>query len=752
MSAKNKTKQIISALLIVSFLLPTVLFSKPQHAEAQTEAVSVPVLDALSAKLNTAIMKAVGGSLVTDTRHWILKLGEQILKMIAKRILAQITQATVNWINSGFHGSPLFLENPESFFRDISKSVVKSLVDMIGYDDFRFPFGKQTALNVIASYKSQLSTNLQYSMSNVLNNQDSIKFRTDFNYGGWNGFLINTQYPQNNYLGFEMLVGESLGSQLAGTLQAPAEKVRSLLQQGMGFLSPETCADNGGNNAYNKKIGNAFKRPTFKPTAIYVTPVNAMSQDEIDQHDASFMRNENRERDAWAVANTCQNLVSTTPGFIAATQIANALDSPRMMTLLDGALGNSFAAIFDALINKLLDMGLNALASTINPTSGDDDWMYEGQSLGDGSSSSSGGLNIQFPEHSVSVNVTDTINRTIAGGVGTYTMIPPLVDTSAVGITLKNNVIKIVGKSISGETSVIIKDSSDPARETTINIQVINPDEFITFPRAFNNTVTPDTSILVNDTVGARIYGGTEPYSIVKILREPNTDIAQVGLYGDVLFVSGVGPGQTKVTIKDSSNPVKYHIVNITVKEFGNSLFTIPTTHERIALFTSGDGRTAERNILFSNGAISSTNGDVATASYFQTATTPTIRFTAEGKTGQTTITIKGGDQQIAQFDIQVFEKLRFGSQTRYGENIRYGYSGDINRQHLLISGGRRPYNVVNNYDVSSTSILNHLGYENPAWIWQKSYLFIEFNGKLGTTSIEIMDSDGQTGTVNVTR
>jgi len=64
-----------------------------------------------------------------------------------------MTKSVTNWINSGFHGAPLFLENPGSFFQDIGKYEIKNLVDEFGYDPNRFPFGQAFALNTINAYK-----------------------------------------------------------------------------------------------------------------------------------------------------------------------------------------------------------------------------------------------------------------------------------------------------------------------------------------------------------------------------------------------------------------------------------------------------------------------------------------------------------------------------------------------------------------------------------------------------------------------
>ncbi len=82
-----------------------------------------------------------------------------------------------------------------------------------GYDPNRFPFGADFALNTINSYKSQLATNAQYTLSKAISDPVLLNnYRTNFNVGGWNGFLINTQYPQNNYIGFQLIATQELAN------------------------------------------------------------------------------------------------------------------------------------------------------------------------------------------------------------------------------------------------------------------------------------------------------------------------------------------------------------------------------------------------------------------------------------------------------------------------------------------------------------------------------------------------------------
>ena len=264
MIAKNKTIKLLSALLIISVLAPTVLFSQPKKAEAAW--FSTFVTDIFS-KISTGIEWIDAQSTVTGTaisiKNVAKEVARQFLKVLAKRFLQEMTKSTINWINTGFHGNPLHLENPKSFFKDVAKFEVKYYVDFFGYNSLKYPFGKDFALNTIATYKRTLEDNTQYSLSKVINDPALLElYRNDFNVGGWNGFLINTQYPQNNYLGFNMLATEELARKVQGTAETAVGEINKTLDRGMGFLSPQICKSN---KSYPPAT-NPFNPPSYQNT------------------------------------------------------------------------------------------------------------------------------------------------------------------------------------------------------------------------------------------------------------------------------------------------------------------------------------------------------------------------------------------------------------------------------------------------------------------------------------------------------
>lgn len=400
-----KIQKLVAVVLIISIIAPAVLLSKPKKAEA-----IVPVLAFLSdvwGWISEAFTGITSGSTLVNTslsvKGWAEVIIKQVLMAVARKLLSEITKSTVNWINSGFHGSPLFVENPQSFFKDIAKSEVKSLVDTFGYDSIKFPFGKDFALSTINSYKSSLERNSAYTLSNVIKDSTVLRnYQNNFNVGGWNGFLINTQYPQNNYIGFQMIATEEAARRVQGTVDTAVGKVKNTISQGQGFLSPQICPSNPD---YNNDV-NEFQKPSFvfdekfsPPDVTYTfdpstgsTVPDPYLQQAYNNYKKEWEERRKMAEGNWQDQNTCPGgLVSTTPGSVVSNQITTALGSQFRQSELGAAMGNSLSQIFDALLNHFIDKGLNALTSSINNTPTEDNWTYEGQTLGSPAVTTTGG-------------------------------------------------------------------------------------------------------------------------------------------------------------------------------------------------------------------------------------------------------------------------------------------------------------------------------------------------------------------------
>ena len=610
MKKKNKVVKFISSLVLILIIVPFFLFSKPKQVQAflgfgdivtdpitEIETTSADLSDVTIATQTTANLPLTSvntGLHIKDFAEYILR---QVITSIEHKLLQQLTQGTVNWINSGFSGSPLFVQNPGSFFGDIAKYEVKNTIDMIGYDTVGFPFGKATALNIINQYKATSQNDMQYSLSRVINDPVFLNnYRNNFSTGGWNGFLINTQYPQNNYIGFQMLTTDQLARQLQGTSQNAAQKVATTLSQGNGFLAPQSCASNP---SYNNGV-NEFKHPSFDSSAVpynvpdcipppsgassvcvnqaaiteeeknNITPekciynlnvsgttdTGCINQTEITAALDAYNNAYNTAKTAWDKTNSCPGgLSATTPGSVVANQITTALGSTFRQSELGAAMGNSIGAVLDALMNHFLQEGLNGLSKVVQSAPSVDNWSYGGQTLTGTTTTTSQALNIPT---SVSVQTGKSTSTTISGGTASYS-IQTQPDTTIATAQVSGSTLSVTGVT-AGQTSVIIQDSSSPVKTATIQITTSKSG---TLTIDFNNpSALQNISTGVQGSTNLNISSGIQPYNLI---TQPDSSVAIALISTNTLTIVGVSPGTSSLVLQDSSSSPKTITLQITV-------------------------------------------------------------------------------------------------------------------------------------------------------------------------------------------
>ncbi len=177
-------------------------------------------------------------------------LWEECLNGIAYKVtkhqLATMTQKTINWVNSGFQGDPLFVKDNKTFFKDLADKQLSSfLVPLTSPANQKsFPFGRDLAKSLINDAGKTFEQKAQSTLKNALKpGATTESFSKDFSQGssngGWGGWFSLTQNPQNNPLGFGLLATQKLQKD---TAQAEQEK-RDQLNQGRGYLSDQKCVE-----------------------------------------------------------------------------------------------------------------------------------------------------------------------------------------------------------------------------------------------------------------------------------------------------------------------------------------------------------------------------------------------------------------------------------------------------------------------------------------------------------------------------
>ncbi len=307
-----------------------------------------------------------------------------IAKSVAQQLLKDLTLATVNWINSGFKGSPAYVQNTGQFFLNVAKEELGGYVAKIGFDSQRFPFGKDTARAIARSWlqggQAYLDNNASYSLNTYLNNHPQEAFANDFSVGGWDAFVAQAFFPGNNPIGFQMAVAQQIhpikdSISLTGT---HAGELQQELGMNKGFLSLKKCVD-----------------PTY-----YVDPADETDTDWNMTTALQQAQNDPNDQDTqdalyYIEHHTCKRWEVQTPGGVIADKLTTAVNIPENNLLNAEDLDESLTAIFDALASQLFSMGVKALSdssgdSSLGSSSSGDFGGY-GQNTSDfGSSNGSG--------------------------------------------------------------------------------------------------------------------------------------------------------------------------------------------------------------------------------------------------------------------------------------------------------------------------------------------------------------------------
>jgi len=255
---KNHKHTIARWMICISMLLVLAETSIPSQAHAQWATFDIPT------EVTTAIT-TVEDTLNAVIQYW-LELKYAVLDPLAwglaKMLLQQMTASTVNWVNSGFKGSPAFLTNPAGYFANIGDQATGALIANSGaLSSLCSPFSVDIRLALALGqaggggggsgrYACTLSTiinNAQNFAKNpgqavTVNGQSINGFMGgDFSQGGWPAFIALSE-PQNNESGAYLQAHSDLLQQIG----AKQSQTNQQLNQGKGFLSFQSCKDVSG--------------------------------------------------------------------------------------------------------------------------------------------------------------------------------------------------------------------------------------------------------------------------------------------------------------------------------------------------------------------------------------------------------------------------------------------------------------------------------------------------------------------------
>jgi len=284
---------------------------------------------------------------------------DHLATLVAKQILHQMTVATINWINSGFDGSPAFLTNPSGFLLDTADQITGGIIMNNGplqglcspwNVDVRLSLALLQTQPMDQRYGCTLSTLIDNAKNTSVNGQSIQGFLGgDFSQGGWPAFISLSTEPQNNPYGSYL----QAHSDVLSAIEQRKAAIGQDLQQGGGFMSWQDCEDvqsdslppstssGSGESDFGRFVATSNKDGTSQ-SAISQKPDGSGSQ----------------------------KCTVKTPGSV----IANALKIHTDSGVVELELANSINSVVNALVSQLvsqmLSKGLGALSSGGSGVSG----------------------------------------------------------------------------------------------------------------------------------------------------------------------------------------------------------------------------------------------------------------------------------------------------------------------------------------------------------------------------------------------
>jgi hypothetical protein len=322
----KKYKNYLIGLLFFSLIFSSLSFP---FRKAEAIGVEVPVADWIQRSLQTKMEIKENA---TDAIFWVL----------AKTAIRRMTGSMINWINSGFQGSPLFLTDPQGFFLDVADQASGSLLRDLELTQMCDSWAPRIALGLRVNTFGQKT---QCTLSKVVDRAQEF-IRGDFASGGWKGWLTMIANDDTFYGNYLTSLDE------LDTRQSSAyQEYQNELNQGQGFLSMKKCEGGGTQQSYCDTHCSGL-----------ISQNNPTQQEHEDYNNCYATCLEKSADTSSLCTSTGGKMVNTTPGSVIADQLNLQLGSGVRQLEIADEVNESLAAIIDSLLNQLISKGLTSLS------------------------------------------------------------------------------------------------------------------------------------------------------------------------------------------------------------------------------------------------------------------------------------------------------------------------------------------------------------------------------------------------------
>lgn len=214
------------ALLSTGVLVVSLVIAMPEAARAADYDSPLQVFNSLVTSIKTT---------AAETKDWAF---DALAWQAANLAIESITKSTVNWINSGFQGSPAFVTDLNENLGGVGDAVAAQFFEELGNQTIATtPFQDKVLDTVRLGYYLSTSpesfyTRYPYTLDQVSAN-DRAFLEGDFSQGGFNAWFATVMNPQNNPYGAQDLADQELARAVSNATNNRLQE----LSWNRGFLS-----------------------------------------------------------------------------------------------------------------------------------------------------------------------------------------------------------------------------------------------------------------------------------------------------------------------------------------------------------------------------------------------------------------------------------------------------------------------------------------------------------------------------------
>ena len=265
-------KKYISGVMILFFIFNLFSFSVAKKAAAFGNNLVIVAQDTSvtnNATWGESITTALATVKSAISTH-LLELKEYVLDGLAwtaaNVIIDKFADSLVTWIQSGFQGGPMFLSDPEGFFKDTANDISGAIINDLNMNwlcdslEFRLDLAfflpgtskskyACTYEDIVENFQNMADRDLgDWINANVSVNQQNIvrRFGDDFRNGGFLMWL-NTSLPKNNTTGRILTAWD----EVAMASEKAKEKEKFGLSINGGFFGLRKCVEYGKGDSYD---------------------------------------------------------------------------------------------------------------------------------------------------------------------------------------------------------------------------------------------------------------------------------------------------------------------------------------------------------------------------------------------------------------------------------------------------------------------------------------------------------------------